>query len=149
MVLVFSIPWLCILKYGHKMVNESGNFERSNATTIKHFSVDSCDLKFRSYEFGNDIFITFEIPRVAYNRPVRRINISLQFRPSVIRGPCLLLVSLFFIWGRQKFPARLRLHQFEAMMGAKKFWSINFCSLQSIEQFTLLSIIIRIVWLIC
>ena len=132
---------------GH--VHEKGKFRRINATTIKLFSVDFYDLKFMSYEFGNDIFITFEMPRVAYNRPLRKINISLQFCPSVIRGPCLLLVSLFFIWGRQKFPARLRLHQFEAMMVAKKFWSLIFFFLQSIEQFTLLSIIIRIVWLIC
>ena len=102
-------------------VHESGKFGKRNATAVKLFSVDSYDPKFRSYKFGNDIFITFEMPRVAYNRLVRKINISLQFRPSAIRGPCLLLVSLFFIWGRQKFPARLRLHRFEAMMGAKKF----------------------------
>ena len=72
-------------KSGH--VHESRKFGKRNAITIKHFSVDPYDLKFMSYEFGNDIFITFEMPRVAYNRPVRKINISLQFRPSAIRGP--------------------------------------------------------------
>jgi hypothetical protein len=40
-----------------------------------------------SFNFGNDIFITFEMPEVAYSRPVDKIHISLQFRPSVIRGP--------------------------------------------------------------
>ena len=65
------------------------------------------------------------MPGVAYSRPVDKIHISLQFRPSAIRGPYLLLVSLFFIWGRQKFPARLRLHRFEAMMGAKKFCNLK------------------------
>jgi hypothetical protein len=40
-----------------------------------------------SFKFGNDIFITFEMATVAYSRPVDKIYISLQFRPSVIRGP--------------------------------------------------------------
>ena len=30
------------------------------------FSVDSYDLKSMSFKFGNDIFITFEMPGVAY-----------------------------------------------------------------------------------
>ena len=51
------------------------------------FSVDSYDLKSMSFKFGNDIFITFEMPRVAYSRLIDKIHISLQFRPSVIRGP--------------------------------------------------------------
>ena len=42
-----------------------------------------------SFKFGKDIFITFEMSGVAYSRPVDKIHISLQFRPSVIRGPCL------------------------------------------------------------
>ena len=51
-------------------------------------SVDSYyDLESLSFKFGNDIFITFEMPGVAYSRPVDKIHISLQFRPSVIRGP--------------------------------------------------------------
>ena len=62
------------------------------------FSVDCYDLKFLSFKFGNDIFIFFEIPRVAYNRPVRKINILLLFRPSVIRGPLLIrLLRAIFI----------------------------------------------------
>ena len=59
---------------------------RSIATPTKFFSVDFYDLKSLSLKFSNDIFITFEMPRVAYNRPVRKINILLLFRPSVIRG---------------------------------------------------------------
>ena len=51
------------------------------------FSVYSFDLKMMSFKFGNDIFITFEMPGVAYSRPIDKIHISLQFRPSVIRGP--------------------------------------------------------------
>ena len=68
---------------------EGGKVGRSNATPIKYFSVDSYDLKSRSFKFGNDIFITFEMPRVAYIMSVGKINILLLFRPSVIRGPCL------------------------------------------------------------
>ena len=50
------------------------------------FSVDPYDLKSRSFKFGNDMFITFEMPRVAYIMSVGKINISLLFRPSVIKG---------------------------------------------------------------
>ena len=50
-------------------------------------SVDSYDLNFMSFKFGNDIFITFEMTGVSYSWPVDKIHISLQFRPSVIRGP--------------------------------------------------------------
>ena len=89
MALVCSILWLCIVKNGH--VHEGGKVRRSNVTPTKLFSVDSCDLKFMSFEFGNDIFITFEMPGVAYSRPVDKIHISLQFRPSVIRGPWIIL----------------------------------------------------------
>ena len=52
------------------------------------FSVDFYDLKSLSFEFGNDTFITFEMPRVSYRRPVGKMNISLLFRPSLIRGSC-------------------------------------------------------------
>ena len=62
-----------------------GNVRRSNATPTK--LVNSYDLKSMSFKFGNDIFITFEMPGVAYSRSVDKIHISLQFRPSVIRGP--------------------------------------------------------------
>ena len=42
------------------------------------FSVDSNDLKFTSFKFGNDIFITFEMPRYYYyQRPIGKINMSL------------------------------------------------------------------------
>ena len=51
------------------------------------FSVDSNNLKSMSFKFGNDIFITFEMPGVAYSMSFDKIHISLQFRPSVIRGP--------------------------------------------------------------
>ena len=66
--------------------HEGGKVGRSNATPIKYFSVDSYDLKSRSFKFGNDIFITFEMSRVAYIMSVGKINISLLFRPSVLRG---------------------------------------------------------------
>ena len=44
-------------------------------------------MKSSSSKFGNDTFITFEMPRVSYRRLVGKMNISLLFRPSVIRGP--------------------------------------------------------------
>ena len=62
----------------------SGKWEAVMPLPPNFFSVDSYNLKSLSFEFGNIIFITFEILRVAYNRPVRKINISLLFRPSVI-----------------------------------------------------------------
>ena len=42
-----------------------------------------------SFKFGNDIFIIFEMPRSSYQRLIDKNNISLLFRPSVIRGPWL------------------------------------------------------------
>ena len=75
-----------------KMVKNSHFYEgrkvgRSNSNPIKFVSVDSYDLKSRSFKFGNDTFITFEMPKVAYIMSVGKINISLLFRPSVIRNP--------------------------------------------------------------
>ena len=75
------------MKNGH--VHEGGKVGRSNATPIKSFSVDSYDLKSLSFKFGNGTFVTFEMPKVSYRRPVGKMNISLLFRPSVIRGPWL------------------------------------------------------------
>ena len=72
-------------KNGH--VHEGGKLGRSVATPTIFFSVDFYDLMSMSFKFGNDIFITFEMATVAYSRPVDKIYISLQFRPSVIRGP--------------------------------------------------------------
>jgi hypothetical protein len=72
-------------KNGH--VHEGGKVGRSNATAINFFSVDFYILKSLLFKFGNDTFIIFEMPRVSYNKPDRKIYISLQFRPSVIRGP--------------------------------------------------------------
>ena len=40
-----------------------------------------------SFKFGYDTFIIFEMPGSYYQRPNGKINISLLFRPSVIRGP--------------------------------------------------------------
>ena len=77
-------------------VHEGRKVRRSNATPTKFFSVDSYDLKSMSFKFGNDIFITFEMSGVAYSRPVDKIYISLQFRPSVIRGPCMYIVHHMF-----------------------------------------------------
>ena len=72
-------------KNGH--VHEGGLVGRSNATPTNFFSVDSYDLKSMSFEFGNNIFITFEMPGSSYKKPVGKIHISLLFHPSVIRGP--------------------------------------------------------------
>ena len=78
-------------KNGH--VHEGGKVGRSDATPTNFFSVDFYDLKSLSFKFGNDTFITFEMPRVSYRRPVSKMNISLLFRPSVIRGPCAIILQ--------------------------------------------------------
>ena len=72
-------------KNGH--VHEGGKVGRSNATPTKLFFVNSYDLKSLSFKFGSDTYIAFEMPRVSYRRLVGKMNISLLFRPSVIRGP--------------------------------------------------------------
>ena len=78
-------------KNGH--VHEGGKVGRSDATSTKLLPVDSYDLKSMSYlnlamiSLRQISFITFEMLRVAYNRPVGKINFSLVFCPSVIRGP--------------------------------------------------------------
>ena len=77
-------------KNGH--VYEGGKVGRSDATPTKFVSVNSYDLKLLSFKFGNDTFITFEMPRVSYRRPPLKMNISLLFRPSVIRGPWIRVV---------------------------------------------------------
>ena len=71
-------------KNGH--VHEGGKVGRSNATPTKKFSVDSYDLKFMSFKFGNDIFITMKCQGILANDILEK-NISFLFRPSVIRGP--------------------------------------------------------------
>ena len=73
-------------KNGH--VHESRKVERSYATPTKLFSVDFYDLKSMSFKFGNDTFITFEMPR---SKPRK----SKSFY-SVIRGPCL-KIKIHFI----------------------------------------------------
>ena len=97
-----------------KKVHEGGKIGRSSATPTKLFSVDFYNLKFMSFKFGNDIFITFEMPRSSFllNDILEIINyrflttetnlnilekpISLLFRPSVIRDPCLISPLLHF-----------------------------------------------------
>ena len=74
--------WPKMAKNGH--VHEGG---KVMPLPPNFFSVNSYDLKSVSFQFCNDIFITFEMPGVAYSRPVDKIHISLLFRPSVIRGP--------------------------------------------------------------
>jgi hypothetical protein len=44
-------------------VHEGGKKGRSGATPTKKNSVDSYNLNSMSFKFGNDIFITFEMPR--------------------------------------------------------------------------------------
>ena len=75
-------------------VHEGRKVGRSDATPTKLFSVDFYVLKSMSFKFGNDILITFEMPGVAYSRPVDKIHISLQFRSSVIRGPWICTLSI-------------------------------------------------------
>ena len=69
--------------------HDGGKVGRSNTTPIKLFSGNSYDLKSMPLKFGNDIFIIFKMPGSSYERPVGKINNSLLFRPSVIRGPWL------------------------------------------------------------
>ena len=49
----------------HQIVNlqnkEQGFSQFYCAALTKHFSVDSYDLKYMSFKFSNDIFITFEM----------------------------------------------------------------------------------------
>ena len=59
------------------------------------FSVNSYDVKFMSFKFGNDIFITFEMPRSSFLMSFWKTNISLLFHQSVFRGPCLGLFRSF------------------------------------------------------
>ena len=47
-------------------VHEGGKVGRSDATITIFFSVDSYDPKSMSFKFGNDIFITFEMPRSSF-----------------------------------------------------------------------------------
>ena len=53
---------------------------RSNAIPTKLFSVDSYDLNIKSLKFGNDIFITFEMPGSSYKMPFWKSIIPLLFR---------------------------------------------------------------------
>ena len=64
-------------------VHEGRKVERSKTIPTKLFSVDSYHVKSMSFKFGNDIFITFEMPGVVYSMSFDKIHISLQFRPSV------------------------------------------------------------------
>ena len=65
------------------MFMRSGKLEGVMPLPPNFFPVDSYDLKSMSFKFGNDIFITFEMPGVAYSMSFDKIHISLQFRPSV------------------------------------------------------------------
>ena len=82
-------------------VHEDRKVGRSKATPTKLFFVDSYDLKSMSFKFGNDIFMTFEMP-------IGKINISLLFCPSVVRSPWSIL---------KLFPVEQKIDKF---MG--KFW---------------------------
>ena len=67
--------------------HEGGKVGRSNATPIKFIFVDSYGLKSMSFKCGNDIFITFEMSGTSYLMSFWKMNISLLFHPSAIRGP--------------------------------------------------------------
>ena len=94
MVVVCSIPWLWIVKNGQKCPC-SWEWESTKEWCHSHqiFS-NSFDLKSLSFKLGI-MRITFEMPRIAYNRPFWKIYISLLFRPSVIRGPWVNLETLY------------------------------------------------------
>ena len=88
MVSVCSISWLCILKNGQKWPfswGQENRMEQFQSHQICLFWF--LWLKSRSFKFSNDTFITFEMSKEAYRMSVGKINISLLFRPSVIRGP--------------------------------------------------------------
>ena len=68
-------------------VQEGRKVGRSSVTPIKLFSVDFFDLKFMSFKFGKDIFITYEMPTLSFQMIFCKTTISFLFRPSVIRGP--------------------------------------------------------------
>ena len=108
-------------------VHESGKkVGRSNATPTKFFAVDSYDLKSLSLKFGNDTFITFEMSRVSYKRPVGKMNISLLFRPSVIRGPWPISILTLF----QDKPSNFNQQPFSAhipMTSCNKIFSLPLC----------------------
>ncbi len=50
------------------MFMRAGKWEGVMTLPSNFFSVGTNDLKFMSFKFGNDIFITFEMPRVSYIR---------------------------------------------------------------------------------
>ena len=84
------------------------------------------DLKSSSLKFGNDTFITFEMPRVSYKRPVGKMNISLLFRPSVIRGPWPISILTLF----QDKPSNFNKQPFSAhipMTSCNKIFSLPLC----------------------
>ena len=66
-------------KHGH--VHVGGKVGRSSVTPNKLFSVDSYDLKFMSFKFGN-VFIIFEMPRSSFLMSIDKMNIALLFLPS-------------------------------------------------------------------
>ena len=60
--LFYPLDLRCEKKTKNDNFHEGGKVGRTNATTIKLFSVDSYDLNTMSFKFGNDIFINFEMP---------------------------------------------------------------------------------------
>ena len=85
--------------------HEGGKVGRTNATTVKLFSVDLHDLKTMPFKLSNDIFITFEMPRSSYiidvlwGQPIKLIQVastselhendlfSLKLFPVIAAGP--------------------------------------------------------------
>ena len=52
----------------------SGKWEGVMPLPPNVFSVNSFDLKLMSFKFGNDIFVTFEMPRAAYTMILQKIT---------------------------------------------------------------------------
>ena len=85
--LFYPLDLCCEKKLKMTIFMRVGKWEEVTPLPSNFFSVKSYDLKSLSLKFGNDTFITFEMPRVSYRRPIGKMNISMLFRPSVIRGP--------------------------------------------------------------
>ena len=56
------------------MFMRAGKWEGVMPLPLNFCFVNSYDLKFMSFKFGNDIFVTFEMPRAAYTMILQKIT---------------------------------------------------------------------------
>jgi hypothetical protein len=80
--LFYTLALYCEKTAKNDHFHEGGKVGRSNASLIEFFSVDSYDLKSMSFKFSNDIFITFEMPRLSFLMSIGKMNILSLFHPS-------------------------------------------------------------------